>query len=331
MNDARSIAERLAHALNDEIRAVLLADPLTAILDHFGVTIHIVDADKIAGSCGIEGRCHAQLKIIDISDRLTGRRFLFTLLHELGHYLAQHDRTTIPLVAKSPRLEENVAHAFAAELLVPQGLADQTFAETGVTAQAVANLHAASNASRWACCVRASQQMQGNGFVLVALGGVVEFAATVGTTYPLGRDAAQDDSHLINIAARHGTARSSPVRLRQSSGVGTEEYSGDVVATGDGYVFGVFTDMTPPPWGGWVGQLSQKPEWLEVDCEACDRETWGYRRCTICGDPICAEDGCGWCTCKRRPPMRERMCTECYQTRPIGQFDGDGTICSDHR
>ncbi|MHB1128857.1 MAG: ImmA/IrrE family metallo-endopeptidase [Ilumatobacteraceae bacterium] len=331
MNDAFRIAEPLVAAMPTVVKVALLQDPVATIKKYYGVTTQMVAAESVADGCGIEGRYFPHLNLIRINDALTERRFMFTVLHELGHHVAQHDPASIAAIASKQKFEEQVAHAFAAELLISRAQANSIFGDSGPTASTVAELYAASSASRWACCVRAAQRLNGNGYVLVAVDGVIEFAAIVGTAFPIGRNAVQDDDHLINEAAKYGTARNSGIRLRQPSGVRTREFAGDAVVTDGNYIFAVLTDEKPTPWGGWVGVLDQYPEAIELDCEQCDRTTRAWKLCPTCREPICSNGDCGWCACKRKPAIRERVCTACYQTRPIGQFEGDGTICNDHR
>lgn len=331
MNDAFTIAEPLVAAMSTECKVELLQDPVATIKKYYGITTQIDAPEPVADGCDIEGRYFPHLNLIKISSGLSDRRFMFTMLHELGHHVAQHDPASIRAISRKQKFEEQVAHAFAAELLISRDQANSIFGDSGPTASAVAELYATSSASRWACCVYAAQRLNGNGYVLVAIDGVIEFAAVVGTAFPIGRNTAQDDDHLINKVAKYGTARESGVRLRQLSGVRTREFAGDAVATDSKYIFAVLTDEKPTPWGGWVGVLDQYPEGIELDCEQCDRMTRAWKLCPNCREPICSNDDCGWCACKRKPAIRERVCSTCYQTRLIGQFEGDGTICNDHR
>lgn len=332
MSDPRLLALGMADRLDASIRAALVKDPWTGIENNFGLSVRAVDSERLSSGCGIEGRYHPSLKLIEVSDDLHPQSQRFVLLHELGHHLAVHDAAVRPHIAARPRVEESTANSFATELLIPSATMDDVFAG-GVTARGVAELHDQSSpVSRWACCVRAAERVPGNGHVVIAHGDMIEFSATVGTAFPLDRYATQPDNHLISAAAANGSARRSHERLYSRDGVASQEFAGDAYRTADGFVFAVFSDANIPPWGdGWTGTLQQTKVWLEVDCEVCDRTTWGRLTCQTCGEPICAEDDCGWCPCKKRPVMRERMCTECWTKRPLGQFDGDGTICIDHR
>jgi Zn-dependent peptidase ImmA (M78 family) len=58
-------------------------------------------------------------KLLLANDRLTQGRFRFSIAHELGHYLLNHELITRVDEERSPNLERQ-ADVFAAELLLPE-------------------------------------------------------------------------------------------------------------------------------------------------------------------------------------------------------------------
>jgi hypothetical protein len=263
-----------------------------------------------------------------------GRRN-FTVLHELGHHLIRGgngDPEVIDLLASQPdggaALEEEVADAIAAELLLPEILVDQVIGARGPTAAEVTDLFARSQASREACCVRASQRIVGAGYVMLAEGSTARFTAAANTPYVVARGAHQGHNHLVARAARLRAARGE-ARLRFRSGATSDPLHGDAVAS-DGYVFAVFVAGRAP----WLSLsiLSEPPGPAEHHgaCLIChdDFVTW-ERPCSTCGDPRCPT--CGNCSCKSAVPSGARECSQCHLVQPPHLFRGAATICTDCR
>ena len=302
-----------------------------------GVTVHLQD-DAISGWCDVEGLYEEKTRSITVQRALSPRRTKFTTLHELGHDQARRDVDVARRLARAGddagrRLEEKIADAFAAEILIPTEVVDEVFGPGAPTARAVVELfqHDRTGGSREACCVRAAQRFGHNGYVVLAAGDQIRFCAAVGTAYRVRRGSQQRQDHLIVKAAERRYAVSDHVRLRHPSGSETPEFSGQAVADGD-YVFAVLTDATSPPWGGWnpprdrTDRAAVAPE---LDCPDCDTATEAWTRCEVQpSHRVCGE--CGCCECKKpKGKIAEKRCMNCFTTKRVDLFDDGSSVCRD--
>jgi hypothetical protein len=184
-------------------------------------------------------------------------------------------------------LKETICDIVAAELLLPADLTSH-IVEKGPTASDIITLFETSNASREACCVKASQLMGSSGYVMLAdLDGSARFTAAVRTVFRVRRDAPQHATGPIGKAAESGRYRGIG-QVRFGSGSKSPNHHVDAQRAGE-YVFAVFyTDN--PPWerlslgspdrGGWAGD--------ELECAHCEFVGVTYEpRCRRCGQRRC--------------------------------------------
>ncbi len=329
----------LTRSFGAEELIALRDDPATAIRAVVPeVTVHVQDA-PVDSACGVEGMYHEPSRTITVQRARSERRTRFTALHEFGHDQARRDIDVARRLARASsdggrRLEERIADAFAAEILIPEDIVVAVLGDKAPTAVAVADLfdHYGVGGSREACCVRAAQRMTGSGYVLLAEGNVIRFCATVGGAYAVRRGSRQPEGHLIVNAGDRGNAVSDHVRLRHPSGSETPEFSGQAVRLGN-YVFAVLTDATSPPWGGWHPPRDRQARSAgapELDCPDCDTVTEAWKRCDT--DPthrVCSS--CGWCACRRpKAKVSEKQCDTCFLMRRVDLFPDGGTTCVDH-
>ena len=338
MREPDVLGSGLASSFSVEDRRQLSEDPIAAIPALVpGVTVTLQD-DPIGGGCDVEGLYHERTRSITVQRALSARRTKFTTLHELGHDQARRDFDVARRLARAGdeagrRLEERIADAFAAEILIPTAVVDEVFGDGPPTARAVVELfhHSRTAGSREACCVRAAQRLGHNGYVLLAAGDEIRFCAPVGSAYRVRRGSRQPEGHLVTRAAERGYAVSDHVRLRHPSGFETPEFSGQAVADGD-YVFAVLTDATSPPWGGWNpprDRSARSATAPEIDCPDCDAVTEAWSRCEEQpSHRVCSE--CGWCECKKpQAKVAEKMCTQCFATKRADLFDDGNPVCRD--
>jgi hypothetical protein len=331
MPDVQALAALLIECLDDEVLDLLREDPFEAIpLAEPSVTIS--RRFQVDGLCSVDGLYDEATRHITVLEALSPRRTKFTALHEFGHDQARHSgpvarALAIPLEA-SRRLEERIADAFAAAILVPDRVVDEVLNGRQPTAVDVTAVfrHDGVGGSREAVCVKVAHRMRGNGYVLVAQDGAILFSVTVGTAYTVARGSQQEEGHLLERAATHGTATQPDVRLRHQSGAVTGRYAGQAVFD-DGYVFAVLTDSTMPPWGGWLAPRDERPDAPEMYCEDCDEVVEAWKRCDTDGrHRTCGI--CSWCACRAaRRKVPERRCAGCDLMKRVDLFDGD--LCRD--
>ncbi len=331
MNDADRLGESVALSIAPDIVESLLRTPAATINQQFGVDVEFVTREQLGPSCGIEGLYQYKTKTILVAQDTSGPRLLFTLLHELGHHLLQTTLEAARAIAQHrqtrPRFEEDAADAFAAELLVPNRITDDIIGLYGISARAVAELVAVSAGSRWACCTRIAQRLGGNGYVLIALDGAVEYARLVGSAFPLGKGAREDPKQLLSTAQHNGYHHDTPLRLIQPAGVSTREWAGQAYFDGE-RVYAIYTDHAPPPWGGFTGPLDDGPVAAEMECARCSGARRSWKRCQHCRENVCEK--CAWCGCQPVRPISTRKCSKCFTVRPLGDFDGPGDVCYQH-
>ncbi|MFF5390456.1 ImmA/IrrE family metallo-endopeptidase [Streptomyces sp. NPDC013012] len=253
----------------------------------------------------------------------------FTGLHELGHHLQQTTVELMGILLDQPdggtALEESACDAFAAEIVLPQTLADQHISAAGPTADAAVSLWRASNASRMATCVKASERLPAPGHVLlVGSDGVLAFAASQGLP-PLRRGS--DQSHVpVLRAALYGRGRSEGRgRLAYRDGILSEELYLQTAEI-DGYLLAVaVTDLAP--WKSFAPSARQPgPEPTEYTCAHCGEDFTSYApACARCESAPCPD--CGRCGCDRR--VSERQCSSCFVVHPLAMFDGASGRCRD--
>jgi hypothetical protein len=334
------LAEALAAGFSAEQRAALVDDPFTAIPELAGLTVDVRDSSRAASStCSVEG-LYLEDGRITVMRAMSPRRTKFTALHEFGHHLARNTAETVRELASAYRvsdrqsrtLEERIADAFAAELLVPSADAAELLEGRSPTAGDVRDLFVVCEGSREACCVRMAQYMRANGYIMLAEGQSVRFCAVVGDAFPVRRGVVQDDDHLLARASRTGEAQMEQVRMRHASGVQTREYGGHAVVADDGYTYAVLTDSTKPPWGGWRLPGDQRPAGIEMECDGCGHEVEAWKRCSTCRGPVCPRQECGWCSCEspRRTRVAMKRCEGgCQLTKRFDLFPPGSDICVD--
>ena len=337
MAEAERLAQLLCEALTESELVRLRDDPIGAIPEVVpGVQIQL--AASVDGfDCSVPGRYVRANRHISVESSTSARRTKFTALHELGHDQAQrHGGVALRLAQLRDaglRLEEKIADAFAAMILIPALAVDEVLGQRAPTAHDVVKLfeHDEVSGSREACCVRIAQRMSGNGYVLLCQENLILFCAPVGSEIRIRRRTPQDDGHLITRAATGRAHTDNYVRLRHATGTFTPEFSGQAVAAG-GYVFAVLTDASTLPWGGFrlprTGDAA-RPQLPEIWCEDCDDACDAGRRCDrdrshwVCGR-------CGWCECRRPLPVAEKTCTECWQIKAAHLFPDGGDVCEEH-
>jgi len=325
---AKREAERIARALDSELRAELVADAIGMLDGWDGIRVELCPETDVADRCTVAGGyAPGPPPRISVALAASPGRRQFSALHEYGHHLIAGDERladdVFPDFADGGEaLEEAICDAFAAEILLPDELVDRHLPPEGPTARSIANLFANSAASREACCVRGSQRLRGPGYVMLAEGRVARFTACHDLPWKVRRGTDQGERHLIAHAARTGAARHQ-TQIRYARGGLSSPLWGDAVATGDGYVFAVFMSNSAP-WQA-LNIFSVNDDRPTSVCRVCDWEfeVWG-RRCQGCGEPPCPVHNVCWC---EEFTVPTRQCKRCFLVLPVSQFTGDNEIC----
>jgi IrrE N-terminal-like domain len=326
-------ARRLVARLDPDVMELLAVEPAETVEHRLGIGVVYRPEAAVRSGCSVDGSYQeGPPPRITVAMTASVGRCNFTILHELGHDRAQNDPEVVNLLAAEPdgggRLEEQIADAVAAELLLPDRLVDEVIGARGPTAAEVADLFDRSQASREACCVRAAQRIGGAGYVMLAEGDTARFTATANTPYRVARGTPQGSDHPIARAARLGAARGE-ARVRFRSGAWSDAMHIDAVAR-EGYVFAVLVAGR----AAWqpLSLLSERPGPIEYhgSCPFCHDHfsTW-ERPCAECGDPRCPN--CERCSCAAAVARGSRQCSRCHLVQPRHLFHGTGTICDDCR
>lgn len=262
-----------------------------------------------------------QPSLIVIHPSLTTERDTFTLLHEVGHHVQrQHlewanTRYRLPELTGA-RLEEKVADAIAAELLLPDELG---FSHLDATH--LAEMYAMSRASRSAIAMRAVD-IAGDESAVVAVvdhRGMVIFARACGNDlFAPARGRIQPD--LADLVERAFT----------SGGAIEAEFRGVVTTSGwaqSDVIAQVAMDYTQA-YAFVVIRPTQRfgrvPSWDRFEHE-CSNEACGLvfvvdeqvTRCVDCGDPKCPD--CNRCACE---PALGGVCENCFMALSIAEQAG---------
>lgn len=131
-NKAQVVAEGI-------ISEYSLSEPLVPIYDIAeakGLSIKIVPMPEKLKS--VSGFFDPDNKIIYVNEEDPPSRQTFTIAHELGHYILKHDPTKYGVLLRFPELngqepEEKEANCFAANLLVPEKMLDETMRKFSLT------------------------------------------------------------------------------------------------------------------------------------------------------------------------------------------------------
>jgi uncharacterized protein DUF955 len=269
--------------------------------------------------------------VLAVAEAASPGRRAFTLLHEFGHHLQRTDLALMDLLLQQPDngliIEEAACDAFAAEVLLPDGLVGRFIDHRGPTGPQIVDLWHASVASRAAVCVRASQRLPSPGHVvLLELDGRVSFAASTGLP-PLARGSLQGTADVVRQACERSGRATGRTRLRYRDGVLGEELHAQVVPMG-GYLLLVAV-IDGGPWETF--SLSARHPGPLAAASTCEHLDCGHEfrsfdpRCPRCKRPTCP--ACGRCGCE--PQVRERDCTGCFQRLPASLFTGSSTRCHD--
>lgn len=273
--------------------------------------------------CPVAGYYDHTSKTIILHPSLTLARDRFTVLHELGHHVQRlipqwADVWCVLPAHEGHVVNEAVADAFAAHILVPPDLVDLSGAD--VTARQLVAAHAkVPTASRSAL---AHQALQGTrpaddvAVVVCDLAGVVVFARAHGQLFAPARGLAQPGLAVLLERALAGSATASgdlAPGLVANSGAILDGLRADVaIDASRRFAFAVIRTqrrLAPATWTDRTVECASAacgepftPEHGAAPCRAC-----GEHRCPTCGSCACANDTAATCpTCHMAYTVAER-------------------------
>ncbi|MFJ2716861.1 ImmA/IrrE family metallo-endopeptidase [Streptomyces sp. NPDC087437] len=317
--DHPGAAERLGDGALDELR------------QWPGLEVRDVPDDRSGGGCSVSGAYFAGTPaVLAVATSASLARREFTGLHELGHHLQQTAVELMDVLLAEPdggaALEDAACDAFAADILLPDTLADRHITAVGPTADAAVALWQVSNASRMAACVKASERLPAPGHILLLdRDGILAFGASHGLP-PLRRGSDQSQVPVLRTALSgrgHAEGRGR-LAYRDGAFAGEELYL--QTAAMDGYVLAVaVTDLAP--WRTFAPSVRYNgPEPASYTCAHCGEDFTSFARaCARCESAPCPD--CGRCGCDRK--VSERQCTACFVVHPAAMFDGASSRCRD--
>ncbi|WP_051944369.1 ImmA/IrrE family metallo-endopeptidase [Streptacidiphilus rugosus] len=314
--------------------AALRTDVLTEIGDWPEVQVRLVPETGGGDRCSVAGSYDDNTvpPTLRVGESRSLRRRGFTALHELGHHLQQTDPSLGEKLfawADSEGLEEEACDAFAARILLPESQLSESLKNVGPTASDVVGLFRTSQASREACCVRASGFFVGCGaVVLLDAQGTVVFAARHGMIPPAcGSD--QSATPLIRAALKsHAGAQADRTHFVFRDGHRSDDLYGQAKWLDEDYLVAVFGPdqvawrqfTAPRPSSGTSRFLSG---W---NCETCGDGFAVTETCAQCQQPRCPEGHCG-CTAARA--ASDPTCTKCFLKKGKAQFSAGSTVCKE--
>lgn len=287
--------------------------------------------------CAVDGVYLSDYDVprIGLSESGSVQRDNFTALHELGHHLQQTEVFLLDRLVARPdggrALEESACDQFAAHILIPDAIAQATLGSGVPSAVAVTRLaEQLPGASRSAIAIRAIQQVEGDGHVVVLDDdGTVLFSASTTAIRP-SRGSDQRDTAIWN-ATQHARPR------RPATARGQFRYKG--LASGDTY----YMQAAPARRGFIVVAVLEKAPWLPIAVNIPEYAAYGKcyvckhlscmtefhagpnDLCARCGQPTCPR--CGRCACSLRAPG-EFLCTGCFLWKGAAERAGAGDICT---
>lgn len=255
--------------------------------------------------------------MILVHPSLTIERDRFTILHELGHHIQRQHlawanvRYSLPTEIGS-KLEERVADAFAAEVLIPASTVSPN--GTWLSARTLSEVYAKVRASRAAVAMRAIEIAPDGEQATVIVAdhrGTVTFArASSDEVFAPARGRVQSGiAKMIETALKHGGSATGPLGggLEARSGWAQQDLQVEVALDDTrGYAFAVIRS---------THRFGRKPTWDRIDDAECGNEACGtvftidetITICPACEAPKCPE--CGKCACE---PKARPVCDQCW-------------------
>lgn len=257
----------------------------------------------------------------------TKERDRFTLVHEYGHHVQRQHEAWANVLYSLPRskreaIEERVADAFAAEVLIREDVV--LLGSAWLSARTIANIYESVLASRSAVAMRVIEIAPASESATVVVcdsSGCVIFARANGDdVFTPARGIAQPGlAALFEDASRAQEGcvkRTIPEGLRSGSGWTQTDLVGEAAIdhTGD-YAFVVI--QSEQVFGKVPVWERREAECANPACELVFAVDSAIRICPKCNEPECPH--CSTCSCE---PIATTACNECFVAYSLAEQAG---------
>lgn len=297
-------------------------DPEAALAQSSELEIAYYESPQ--AGCSVYGSYHPRSEgpaRIAVHPALSADRDAFTIVHEVGHHVQRQHRVWANVrygfgQTAGERIEERVADAFAAEVLMP---ASEQADPAWLDARVLAQVHARVRASRSAVAMRAIEiapPHQQVAVVVANLTGSVIFARGSGDVYSPSRGRVQPGlASLIEAAVEgRGYAEGELTEgVRFDSGWVQLDLHAEVAL--DVTRAHAFAVIRP------VKKYGRSPTWEKAEAE-CSREACGevfvvdasVEQCPLCEAARCPQ--CRGCACE---PEAAAVCNRCFMELSVAE------------
>lgn len=299
-------------------------DPERALEDNPEVTIEYDTSPK--EGCSVYGYYRyrpREQSIIFVHPALTSERDNFTIVHEYGHHVQRQHEHWANVRHSYPgqsglKLEERVADAFAAEVLIPAQTAPPD--ASWLSALTLSEVYGRVRASRAAVAMRAAEIAPSGEQAVVVVAdsqGLVTFARACGDDiYTPARGLVQPSvARLIEQALSSGghTTGSLTEGIQFGSGWAQQDLTAEVAINHSGnYAFIVIRSAQ---------RFGRRPIWDRVEhecprsaCELVSIVDESISFCEKCNTPKCPD--CGGCECE---PVPAAVCELCFMELSVAE------------
>lgn len=301
------------------IEATSLRDDPESEIERLGLGVRY----EVATTDNVHGRLDVHTQEIVVYDTMNARHDMFTLLHEVGHYVQKNHLGLTNAIATLDRYwqteaPEKIADSFAASVLIPDE--ELPSLSTPPTAADILRLYDRTNASYLAC---AMSTIRGNArvpFVIVGIdyNAVVKFAvASDDSLVPPSRNSVQP-SFLRALASSHNSECSrtfETVSIQYESGRTRDDLKATVASSDEGLVIAVISQtpghFRPASWS------QAQAECANPACASVFDVTPPIASCPECGMPICPE--CRTCYCNS--VAISKTCPRCFLAYSVSELE----------
>jgi len=313
--------DRAMKILDTTTREQFALDPESALTTQLGLRVRAVETLATSRDDGgfCDGMSFLDDGVILYAPTPNSRRQNFTLGHELGHWVVDHDKGLFDWIADQAEplaLLETVCDQIAQRLLLPDALTTSIIGSEPVRAHHVQDLFDASQASYQACAIAISRHIRGVGAVVLIgrQSGDIHHASVQPDpddgwpeVYPW-RGQVLPEMHALR-GFQPGASFTRRITWRDTWDR-TAEFYADAVA-GERRIIAVLAGYdiwkVEPSYVIQPRDYDTRP-FLTIYCCGQDRSFRGYP-CDKCGQGFCPV--CKQCRCERSA-QTELVCTGCF-------------------
>lgn len=315
MATLKSHAERILAAQEPEWLAEAAADIARAMRARWNLTVEEGQSFRARGHGGwCDGMSISAAGVV-VYRSTGGRRFRFTLAHELAHVIVESDDEALTWLGDREDVDrdlEQICDVIASRILIPEGLLDSALGGMPPSAAALRMLHETTTASWSACAIALAGRLPCDGFVAIVnrMTNTVVFSARARDTHPYAwAGDVVPTAHDLRRPDPRSASRSFWPRFNVNE---PRPYYVSIEVDGD-FAHAVFAENDL-----WLVEKLHLPARDHgdrrydgtIDCPSC-----GYKGrtamypCSTCRRPTCQR--CGKCDCDRAEEVERVMCENC--------------------